>query len=324
MTQVQRINIKKLFVISVIVGVFLCSMAYLVGNLLLMSYLRLRQASREPVVHKVLQSDAVFEELWVQSNLIERWHFFDMAAAQETIFLLGKSSTFREVGTVFAIDASDGKTVLWQDNGPSYNGQRRMYATSEALYVGTLGTPYITAYDLRTGEMLWSQRLRPAERAVDSIYVLNDKIFTSAQNYEFILQADTGEILGTFDLKNPLPSEFKLEYLYNPILTENVSFVWDPGYRLVRAVDRQTDHDLWEVTNAASNPAATEQAVYLLTTEGTLLALDPQNGDVLASLQFDAPSFGHIAIDQDIGLLYVYLYDSEQLFAFRIVDYSPN
>jgi outer membrane protein assembly factor BamB len=316
-------RIIKIIVIGIIGGSSLCSLIYIISSLLLLTYFHFSQSPNEVIVHRVISDDPGLEELWTHSNVIERGDFFEMAAAQKTVFLLGKS-TFLETGTVFAIDASDGETQLWQDRGPSLNGQGILYATSKALYVGTLGRAYLTAYDLRTGKRLWSQRLIPAERGVDSIYVVNDKIYVSATNVQFILQADTGKILGTFDLEKPLPSDFKLEYLYDPIITENVSFVWDPGLTTVRAIDRQTDHDLWEINNSASNPAATESAVYLLTTEGALLSLDLQSGEVLASVQFDKPSAGYVAVDQDFGLLYVYLYDNDQLFAFKIVDYMPN
>jgi hypothetical protein len=81
--------------------------------------------------------------------------------------------------------------------------------------------------------------------------------------------------------------------------------------------------------------AATETTLYLITKDRKLLGLDTRSGQIISSIQFKViPSTlnnvrystggYYVAVDQDAGLVYAYLGDSQQLFAFKIVDYSGN
>jgi len=96
---------------------------------------------------------------------------------------------------------------------------------------------------------------------------------------------------------------------------------------------------LWNKHNTSSSSVSnidtTEATAYALTSDGQLVGYDLRTGEVVTSVQFDPRSFPSndperyaipysVAVDKNLGLIYTYLGDSKQLFAFKIVDYPET
>ena len=280
------------------------------------------------IVHKVADGGN-FEELWSRPDVFGSQDSPPpvITAAGGTVFVLGNTSSKKQ-DKIIAIDALNGGDVLWSDNGPGDVGPASIYATSSALYVGSGGTTFLTAYSLRSGEKFWTKFLLGA-RGVDSIYAAGDVIYVRTSDAYYFLQTDTGEVLEQSIFSwQALPSATNIKpdyFMTGRAFTKNTIIEFDPEFSdLIKVVDFQTGNELWRMGKVVSNVATTETTAYLLTVEGKVLGLNLSNGEVIDSIQFDSPSYGQIAVDRDEKLLYVLLEDSKQLFAFKIVDVPGN
>lgn len=311
------------------------------------------------ISHSVIESDDMLEQLWSRSNVFTRNENIGtlVAAINEIVFILGSIEPTEEE-SVLALSALDG-TPLWH----STPGIRTaLYATSSALYVGYGGSGLITAYDLHTGQILWSEHASGA-RDASYLYVFDQIIHLNSSNHLFhLMKADTGEIIQTLKYVDghdifistdeitfiQQPTEASLqaietqsgkliweanvqqEYIRPPVFTEEIIFIrTGRGLGSVYAINRQTGNILWHTErNVVSNVAATKSTVFLLTLDGKLLGFD-QQGKLITSVRFNPGPFilngpdaqvggYYVAIDRDAQMLFVFLGDSNQLFAFRL------
>jgi hypothetical protein len=182
---------------------------------------------------------------------------------------------------------------------------------------------------------------------VSYLLVVDNFIYAHSQAAH-LLQADTGNLIAnlpgypsktTLDEWNiDAPPEY-FNRFDDLTLTQDTKFVRGVAEfrgEGVRAIDLESEANLWELGNGIiSNVAATETTLYLITKDRKLLGLDTRSGQIISSIQFKViPSTlnnvrystggYYVAVDQDAGLVYAYLGDSQQLFAFKIVDYSGN
>ncbi|MCP5019395.1 MAG: hypothetical protein GY938_29545 [Ketobacter sp.] len=109
--------------------------------------------------HKVVGSDGSLRELWSRSNVFASPDHPSISAAGKVVFVLG-NTVHGEPDEIIAIDATDGKQILWRGRKPNdLIISARLHATPSALYVGSGGIAYLVAYDLRTGDELRSKYL---------------------------------------------------------------------------------------------------------------------------------------------------------------------
>ncbi len=301
------------------------------------------------VSYSVVKTNGVLEELWSQSNLFATSHMPCcplMAAAKGKVFIVGR---FDRPGNtaVLAFDGASG-ALLWRSNRS--DGDAGLFATSSALYTGSYGVGRIVAHDLDTGQILWSSRM-PRARYIKRFRVIDNLIYVLSSSGHHFVRADTGKILQTFtgpptaaileevatELVLTSTTQIKPEYFEEAVFAEDVMIIQSGGD--VWAVDHQTRDIVWETEETViSNVAATGSAIYLLTIDRKLLGFDPRNGEVMASVQFEPSSFEfgstsavnafatayYVAVDADAGLLYAFLGNGAQMFAFRIVDTPGN
>ena len=161
-------------------------------------------------------------------------------------------------------------------------------------------------------------------------------MYVTATNKEFILQTDTGKIITqTYSLGLFKPRIYGFadliadtgaapEYFTNVIRLQDTRLGKDER-NTIEAVDYQTGQLLWSLDQVVSNIAVDQTRIYVLTEQGHLLGLNPRSGQPLSFVEFDPleyrrneTSYG-VAVDKEVGLIYVYLGDSKQLFAFREV-----
>jgi len=329
-----------IFVIEIVIGLGMCIVCTLVNftltalNLPDLPYLFQSviypNDLEEPdpqILRTIVKSDVGLELLWSHSGIrtTKRSHIF-AAAANGVLFYIApqEHSIYQEV---VALDAKDGETALWRTLGPGTTSPNVLDATSSALFIG--GNGKVAAYELRTGEKLWSKSY-PFQRTVTNLQVVDDLVYVKAvSDFRALQQADTGQDIKAW---NSVPG-FSMEYFQNKTLTIDTEFNKGPGQ--VSAKDRQTGRTLWE-TEALSNAIVTETAVYLIlgSNELKLVGIEPRRGEIINSVTFEphtAPDYlklydipHRLALDKELGILYVFLRDSRQLFAFKIGGYPGN
>ncbi len=296
-----------------------------------------------PVLYRPVERGKTLQELWSRTNVFA--DFGSLAAARGKVFLVGslvppEAKNFKGF-FILALDGANGE-VLWQaEKGHSID---TLYATSSALYVGAGGTGRAMAYALDTGQILWSVPL-PGARSFYRLRVVDNLMYIVAYNGSFLLRADTGEVihkptknLTTTTLQElepqlrafTSPDSVSLDYFRELV---NGAIILMPN-GVVK--DRQTGTKLWHLwetqPDVVSNLAATKTTLYLFTQEGQLVGRDVRSGELVTWVQFELetwstsdPSSGrYVAVDEEAGLLYVYLGNSQQLFAFKIIDYADH
>jgi len=171
-------------------------------------------------------------------------------------------------------------------------------------------------------------------------------IYATAENTSYLIRADTGEIIEsqlTPDALRKLeprlstftsPASISPDYFEMKVLSEDTVLMPNGSVR-----DRQIGDVLWNKHNTSSSSVSnidtTETTAYALTSDGQLVGYDLRTGEVVTLVQFDPRSFPSndperyaisysVAVDKNLGLIYAYLGDSKQLFAFKIVDYPET
>ena len=290
--------------------------------------------------HEIVETSNCLEFLWSQPNIfIPRSSGSSLLVATNGLIYIAGSFTQTQQIAITALQGVNGEQ-LWQSN-PGIRDA--LYATPDALYSG-MGNS-ITSYDLNAGKVLWSQRL-PRGRNVYHLYVVDNIIYTVSTPFHLV-QADTGQVIQTFShfptetelqkiaqqLRKTMPSvSLKGDYFLDNAFTKEASFRRTHSLTNLRAIDRETDTTLWEIEEGVkSNVVATETIIYLFTLDGDLLGLDPYTGKGITLVKFGQGSFSHnshyyVAIDEVAQLLYVYLGDTYQLFAFKLTgdNWSEN
>lgn len=277
----------------------------------------------EPLTtHQVIENDSSLEELSSISNIfIEANQISVLSATKKMIFVIGSLSPIETVH-LLALDSLDGSMIWSLHDHPA-----SLDVTSSALYVGSTST--VTSYDLDTGEINWSTWI-PFTRNFSRIYVKDDFIYTfETTGHNYLINTKTGKVT-----QGSGNQEF---FETNAIFTDRTKFLYYPLSNSVEAISRENGKILWQIeSEVISNIVVNGGMVYFLTIGGKLVGVDPQTGEILETILFDPNPFTlynpeelmtsgyYVAIDKDENLLYAYLGDSNQLFAFKILNYPGN
>ena len=284
-----------------------------------------RNKSEQQILRSVVnEKNSQLDLLWSKSDVrAVQSNDLNFVATGGSLFYIASGAE------VVAVDGQDGTTVLWRITGGSPNV---LYVTPSALYVGEVSS--IASYDLSTGEEIWS-RFFPLQRATDSLQVYDDLVYVRFVNGErFLLQANDGKMILNWGAQ----PGFDSAYFHDRILTPDIEYQLDLGQ--VVAIDRHTDTLLWYEGGALSNFVVTSSHIYAIIAEDDELKLmdfNPSTGEVETTIKFEPytsqyytsrlylADFPHrVAVDEQAGLVYVFLGDSSQLFAFKMTDAIVN
>ena len=177
-------------------------------------------------------------------------------------------------------------------------------------------------------------------RNVTNLLVRENILYVDAvsDNY-FLFDTDTGNILKTIP--------YVVDKAPNPVIPiwsnhhMNLQFVGNVGFFQtptdfpkdkgdITATDEVSGNQIWSsgLFYAATRIAASPLGVFVLDSDGKLLRFGPTDGERNQVIQFgpastlrneDEYTYGYyVAVDSDNRLLFVYLGDSAQLFAFQL------
>lgn len=321
--------------------------------------------------HAVARSTSQVEEIWSLSNVYMsdpgKGEIY-LTATDGNAFLIGSLDANR-LESLIKIDMETGQVEWEKTLRRSFlnRGVSQIASNDNLVFVGMDGTQKINgetrwgaasirAYDPRSSEKIWSQRIGGA-RSISTIVVtgsmLNiDGSYSSKSSY---LDAQTGDIVNTpnavdgfylftndglyidqldsFRARDVKTNAIVWEKRINasvrrsPILAEG-SLLLRTGETFGQAIslDARTGQLLWEYEDVISNIAVANSAAFFLTRAGELLAVDIQSGAILAEVSFetakfqDIERFGYYVAAWEDEVL-VNLGDGRQLFAFH---FTPN
>ncbi len=299
--------------------------------------------------YQISSTDDTIEEVWSRSNLFadSNWPCCPlMTAAAGKLFIDG-SFDQPEEGKLLAFDGQNG-ALIWQVSD-FWHSVTTLASTAEALYAGFNANGPVRAYNLETGEILWESNM-PGDgvfppRYTRRLRVFNNIIYVESADTHHFVQADTGDVLHAIERSIPndkrkleaeLTKRFNVPVEYGHFgwdaYTDNIAFFKSEIGEL-RAYDRQTDDLLWQTNEVICNVVATESTVYYLTEKWELLGVKPRTRETVTLITFErnvpedyagssiAPSGAcYLSIDSDNDLLYVFIGNGAQLFAFRIME----
>jgi outer membrane protein assembly factor BamB len=269
--------------------------------------------------------------LWVRTNYyMYPSDDIQMVALGNKVFTIGSSSD-QEEPRLIALDAHTGD-IIWQYGDAKVS----VLTTSEnKLFVGELGGGRIIALNPDTGAIEWST-IHIGN--VTNVLVRENILYvdTVSENY-FLFDVNTGNILKTIlyivdgapNDEIPIWSDKKkrLQFVGNVMYFQfPTDFPVDKGE--ITATDEVSGDQIWSSgpLYATDQIATSPLGVFVLDSDGKLLRFGATDGESDQVIQFKpAPTlrngyaFGYyVAVDSDNQLLFVYLGDSAQLFAFRL------
>ncbi len=246
-------------------------------------------------------------ELWMLSNIYIGDGFNpEMMTVDGKLIILGSDDLAQRNG-IIAFDGYTGN-IVWRLN---YDGIS-IATVGSTVIVG--GVTKVMALDSLNGQKLWSTFV-PLN--VDRIELKNNSlyVFGAATARYFVLDPANGNILSR--LEGPSPFE-QFPIIGNTLYRKT-------GEGDVVAIAQKNEQELWRNrTDAISNIVVTLSKVYALSKWGDLLQLNPLTGQSESFIQFTPAPFNlddyvyYLAVDKDANLLFAYLGDSRQLFAFRL------
>jgi len=272
--------------------------------------------------------------LWVRTNYyIDSKDDAQMVALGNKLFIIGSASD-KELSRLIALDARTGDTI-WQ------YGDRNVDVLTDSvnkLFIGELGGGKVTALNPDTGAIEWATNGRIGN--VTNLLVRENILYvdTVGKNY-FLFDVNTGNILKTIPYvvgKAPNPDipiwsyhHMNLQFVGNVgFFQTSTNFPMDKGD--ITAIDEISGNQIWNSGSfyAATRIATSPLGVFVLDSDGKLLRFGPTDGKKDQVIQFiPAPNLNnnegwiygyHVAVDSDNQLLFVYLGDSAQLFAFQL------
>jgi outer membrane protein assembly factor BamB len=292
--------------------------------------------------YRVASGNGAFEPSWSLSQLFIRNSggrcLPSLAAGQNKVFVIGNFDE-PDSRAVLALDSADGK-LLWRNDNPDGYQYTGLTIGPSGLYSGSGGNATLAAQDLNTGEVFWSNRMWG--RYVDCFRVFDPLIHVGTNKGRYLVQVETGETVYQFDgvtsedelhrlatqYKIPSTDFFESEILWDVVYTENIIFKGGEAY------DRKSGSRLWGIDGIISNIATTDTAAYLLTKDRQLLGVDSTTGEVFASVQFEPvpqeigvhgyDNTFYVAVDEKAKIVYAFLGDGAQLFAFKLIDVSDD
>lgn len=281
----------------------------------------------EPLVsHHIVGRDKYLQEEWSRSGAFLGTNHMSFDAAAGRLLALGTFEPNRSI-TINAINGTDGE-LIWHTK---YDSRLvTLSVTRTRVYVGTRGGAQVRAYDMETGDKIWTKRFFAAS-VIEYLDNYDGKLYVSTSDDKYyVLQADTGE--PTQDLGDGWQINEKYLAIGDKITKDVIFERRGDGLGYIAAIDKKTEELLWESEkDVISNIAATESTAYFLTLDGRLVGLDALSGDIVATVKFEPAPFilngpdaiagGYfVAVDEDEKMLYAQLGDSFQLFAFKLVE----
>lgn len=234
---------------------------------------------------------------------------------------------------LIAMDANTG-TTIWEYGDTNVSV---ITASQTRLFVGEVGK--VIALKPNNGEIVWSTHL-PFTRSVTKVLVRDNILHTdTVSGNHFLLEMETGKILQSISYMTddvPIWSDHQmdLEFVGNIMYFQKHTRLPNGEVDInIIALDELSGAELWSSSvPAASRIAANSLGVFVLTLDGKLLRFDSVAGSKKELIQFTpAPlqryyiergtgrEYGyHVAVDTDNHLIFVYLGDSAQLFAYRL------
>lgn len=225
---------------------------------------------------------------------------------------------------LFSVDVRTGQ-VYWQ----ATVGSNQLATDHDYVFAETIQEAFfprgITAYDLRSGDVVWKTTLALKHTVVGYLAMVQSDLIvvTYKLNAQYVLNPKNGAIKETYQTlwveRNPT---------YN-----NLVFSKEMGYKVGRVLVTQESDDsiVWTYDQpVVSNIAVSETVTYFVTKATQLIAVDTRTGDVLGVVKF-TPTFpdnfdfanNHIIVAADGNNVAVYFRDKQQLSLFRFENGSP-
>lgn len=238
-------------------------------------------------------------EVWVQSEI-----YIDegmISTLDHKLIVLGSEHASQSPG-VIAFDGQSGNR-LWRIDSKGFT----IASMGSVVFVG--GSMEVLALDSSTGQRLWRTFMWTN---VIRIEIRDNLLYALGTSRDYILDPETGKIIGKLDENSPIRQEplSGTEYYLNE--------------RDVISISPENRQEIWRnEANAISDLAVTPTYLYALSLEGNLLRFDALTGQSKHIVQFSPAPFKFddyytVEVDQDAGLIFVYLGDSAQIFAFNI------
>jgi outer membrane protein assembly factor BamB len=301
--------------------------------------------------HELTIQNEKIKLIWSKSDVYTVWTTFDITidARNNRVCFLGGLDTSTDSDVVCLNGTNGGE--LWQADSGTH---RSLAMTTDAIYVIYSNSTGIRKYD--TGKVIWSKRLigtgsNYLNVSDEQLQVLTiperfwildlegnelksisgEKIFTSTNQGEFVesggiqlVKTESDDVIWQFH-------DFDDVVEMAPLFTSTNVFVrtgQESGS--IFAINRENGSFLWQtdnniVSNVVYSPS--KQAIYALTNDGNLLAIDENSGSTNIIAEFSSVPFVHngeanvasyqLAYDINEGILFVSLGDSRQLFALK-------
>jgi outer membrane protein assembly factor BamB len=269
--------------------------------------------------------------LWIQHNVyINPDDQAQLIAVAGKLIFIG-SVAIDHPGRLIAFDDRSGN-MIWQF-GDTDEGV--LAASPTNVFVGEVGK--VTSLNPDNGEIVWSTQL-PFTRSVTKLLVRDNVLYvdTVSENH-FLLEIETGKILQTISYASSNVPAWS-DHIRDLEFADSIMYFQkeDPVSNKVIEITALSELDgnqLWSSNvSAVSKITANSLGVYVLTTDGKLLKFNPLNGSSDELIQFiptftqqhyseggTARDYGyHVTVDEKNQLMFVYLGDSAQLFAYRL------
>lgn len=277
--------------------------------------------------------------LWIQENIFMAGDDdIQLVAANGRVIYLGGDG-FDKPFHVRAVETKTGNSV-WEYKNP-YNDAINLAISDPLVIVGRVGL--VTALSLRDGEMRWTTYL-PYTRSVTQLLPRDNMLYVdTVSSNHFVLDIGTGDILQTIEytvdnMPNSAVPIWSNHRMGLESLGDNMCSwrrIGPPNGKI--EVYRETKYSstpLWTTVIPDSIQILSNSlGFFALTFDGQVLMVDPVTGAKKEIVRFtpapqryysengDGGGFKYtyqIAVDSDGHLLFVYLGDGAQLFAFQL------
>lgn len=300
------------------------------------AWLWFRSPSQKPIPRApvITSHNSSLAFLWVHTDyLIASVKDSQMVALGNKLFIIGSASD-KELSRLIALDSRTGD-ILWQYGDANVNV---LTVSANKLFIGELGGGKVTALNPDTGAIEWSTNGGIGN--VTNVLVRENILYvdTVGGGY-FLFDADTGKILQIIpytvgEAPNPdIP--IWSNHNMNLQFVGNIGFFQYPTDFPVHkgeiiATNEISGNQIWTSGSfyAATRLAASPLGVFVLDSDGKLLRFGTTDGAKDQVIQFTpAPNLSnnegwvydyYVAVDPNNKLLFVYLGDSAQLFAFQL------
>jgi outer membrane protein assembly factor BamB len=284
-------------------------------------------------VHDVIQNES-WRLLWVRSDVyIETsWDSIRVVASNGRVFIYG-SLNINKSSSVISLDGLTGDLV-WQTNPlpPS-----TLFANQDGFFVGEAGGgSRILSFDLDSGKILWSRNF-PNSSGVESLFVYNGKLhaFLGTDKHIILNPINGKKVISLPTDSLPFYGSAECGEIFQPpvYMGDAIYFRNGRGLELgqVCSVDISSGKIIWRTGIViVSNVVPTNTFLFFLEENGDLSAVNRKTGQVVPDkvISFDNKPFilydarrevgGYfLASDAHSNVIYVYLGDSRQLFAFQ-------